>query len=46
MDKLKIDDAILVVAADNILFLSFQEFVDFAKAKVCLTILHPTNDTK
>ena len=36
MDKLKIDDDILVVAADNILFLSFQEFVDFAKAKVCV----------
>ena len=33
MDKLKIDDDILVVAADNILFFSFQEFVDFAKAK-------------
>ena len=33
MDKLKIDDDMLVVAADNILFFSFQEFVDFAKAK-------------
>ena len=33
MDKLKIDDNMLVVAADNILFFSFQEFVDFAKAK-------------
>lgn len=34
MDKLKIDDDMLVVAADNILFFSFQEFVDFAKARV------------
>lgn len=33
MDKLKIDDDMLVVAADNILFFSFLEFVDFAKAK-------------
>lgn len=33
MDKLKIDDDMLVVAADNILFFSFQEFVDFSKAK-------------
>lgn len=33
MDKLQIDDDLLVVAADNILFFSFQEFVDFAKAK-------------
>lgn len=33
MDKLKFDDDMLVVAADNILFFSFQEFVDFAKAK-------------
>ena len=33
MDKLKIDDDMLVVAADNILFFSFLEFVDFAKVK-------------
>ncbi|MDO4159429.1 MAG: sugar phosphate nucleotidyltransferase [Prevotellaceae bacterium] len=33
MDKLNINDDILVVAADNILFFSFKEFVDFAKAK-------------
>ena len=33
MDKLKIDDDMLVVAAGNILFFSFQEFVDFTKAK-------------
>ena len=33
MDKLSIDDDMLVVAADNLLFFSFQEFVDFARAK-------------
>jgi glucose-1-phosphate thymidylyltransferase len=33
MEKLHIDDDLLVVAADNLLFFSFQEFVDFAKAK-------------
>ena len=33
MDQLHIDDDMLVVAADNLLFFSFQEFVDFAKAK-------------
>lgn len=33
MDKLHIDDDMLVVAADNLLFFSFQEFVDFAKGK-------------
>jgi glucose-1-phosphate thymidylyltransferase len=33
MDKLKIDDDMLVVAADNLLFFSFQEFVDFAHEK-------------
>ncbi len=33
IDKLGIDDDSLVVAADNILFFSFQEFVDFAKDK-------------
>jgi len=33
MDKLSMDDDLLVVAADNILVFSFQEFVDFAKAK-------------
>lgn len=33
MDKLHIDDDILVVAADNLLFFSFSEFVDFAKQK-------------
>jgi glucose-1-phosphate thymidylyltransferase len=33
MEKLNIDDDMLVVAADNLLFFSFQEFTDFAKAK-------------
>ena len=33
LQKLQIDDDLLVVAADNILFFSFQEFVDFAKKK-------------
>lgn len=33
MDKLNIDDDMLVVAADNLLFFSFREFVDFAYAK-------------
>lgn len=33
MDKLHIDDDMLVVAADNLLFFSFGEFVKFAKAK-------------
>ena len=33
MDRLNIDDDMLVVAADNLLFFSFQEFVDFAIEK-------------
>ena len=33
IEKLAIDDDLLVVAADNLLFFSFQEFVDFAKEK-------------
>ena len=33
MNKLSIDDDMLVVAADNLLFFSFSEFVDFAKEK-------------
>ena len=33
MEKLSIDDDMLVVAADNLLFFSFSEFIDFAKAK-------------
>ena len=33
MEKLQIDDDMLVVAADNLLFFSFQEFVDFGREK-------------
>ena len=33
MEKLGIDDDMLVVAADNLLFFSFKEFVDFANGK-------------
>ena len=33
MEKLQIDDDLLVVAADNLLFFSFSEFVEFAKQK-------------
>jgi glucose-1-phosphate thymidylyltransferase len=33
MDKLNINDDMLVVAADNLLFFSFKEFVDFANEK-------------
>ena len=33
MDRLQIDDDLLVVAADNLLFFSFREFVDFARSK-------------
>lgn len=33
IDKLNIDDDILVVAADNILFFTFKDFVDYANQK-------------
>ena len=33
IDRLKIEDDMLVVAADNLLFFSFKEFVDFAEEK-------------
>ena len=33
MENLRIDDDMLVVAADNLLFFSFSEFVEFAKQK-------------
>lgn len=33
LDKLQIDDDLLVVAADNLLFFSFADFVKFAKEK-------------
>lgn len=40
MDKLQLNDDLLVVAADNILFFSFREFVDFAKAKQTSCIMY------
>ena len=39
LDKLNINDDILVVAADNLLFFSFSEFVDFAKSKATSCIM-------
>ena len=39
MEKLSLDDDLLVVAADNLLFFSFQEFVDFAKSKATSCIM-------
>jgi len=39
MEKLSIDDDLLVVAADNLLFFSFQEFVDFAREKGTLCVM-------
>ncbi len=33
INRFQVDDDILVVAADNLLFFSFQEFVDFAREK-------------
>ena len=35
MNKLNINDDMLVVAADNLLFFSFQEFVDFTSCIMC-----------
>lgn len=40
MEKLHIDDDLLVVAADNLLFFSFREFVDFAKTKQTSCIMY------
>jgi len=40
MDKLQIDDDLLVVAADNLLFFSFREFVEFAKEKQTSCIMY------
>ena len=40
MDKLHIEDDMLVVAADNLLFFSFREFVDFARAKQTSCIMY------
>lgn len=39
MDKLHIDDDMLVVAADNLLFFSFSEFVNFAREKATSCIM-------
>lgn len=39
MEKLSLDDDLLVVAADNLLFFSFQKFVDFAKSKATSCIM-------
>lgn len=33
MDKLQLDDDLLVVAADNLLFFSFRDFVEYSKVK-------------
>ena len=33
MDKLQLNDDLLVVAADNLLFFSFRDFVEYAKSK-------------
>lgn len=40
MEKLQLNDDLLVVAADNLLFFSFREFVDFAKAKNTSCIMY------
>lgn len=40
MQQLKQDDDLLVVAADNLLFFHFQEFVDFAKEKKTSCIMY------
>ncbi len=39
MQKLSIDDDMLVVAADNLLFFSFREFIDFAYSKATSCIM-------
>lgn len=40
IEKLNIRDDILVVAADNLLFFSFQDFIDFAKEKGTSCIMY------
>lgn len=40
MDKLHLDEDLLVVAADNLLFFTFREFVAFAKAKQTSCIMY------
>lgn len=42
MDKLNIDDDMLVVAADNLLFFSFDDFVKYAKEKNTSCIMSHT----
>lgn len=45
MDKLNISEDILVVAADNLLFFSFKDFIDFAKEKQTSCIMcHEQHD--
>ena len=39
MERCHVDDDMLVVAADNLLFFSFQEFVDFANEKQTACIM-------
>lgn len=47
IERLQLDDDLLVVAADNILFFSFREFVDFAKAKQTSCIMcHEQKDVE
>lgn len=40
MQQLELDDDLLVVAADNLLFFHFQEFVEFAKEKGSSCIMY------
>lgn len=40
MEQLRLNDDLLVVAADNLLFFHFREFVDFAKAKQTSCIMY------
>ena len=40
MDRLSLEDDLLVVAADNLLFFHFQHFVDFAKEKGSSCIMY------
>ena len=40
MNQLRLNDDLLVVAADNLLFFSFRDFVDFAKEKQTSCIMY------
>lgn len=45
MEKMNLNDDLLVVAADNLLFFSFKEFVDYAQTKGTSCIMcHRQND--